>query len=179
MRDNIRAEDVLIVSIGANDIALSPSAATARHMMQLAWLTPKSSIEKGTASSLDYFRNMFGSQIQAYITRILAKQKPRAVIACMIYYPLEVSSQPSWADSQLKMLGYGMFPGQLKAAIKQIYESATIEIEVQGTTVVPCALYETLDGKTEEDYVARVEPSVEGGRKMAELLKQKLETLLF
>jgi hypothetical protein len=38
IRDNIRANDALIVSVGANDIALNPSASTIRHMLQLAWL---------------------------------------------------------------------------------------------------------------------------------------------
>ena len=180
IRDHIRAEDVLIVSLGANDIALSPASATVRHMLQLAWLTPKSSVEKGTASSLGYFRDMFRAQTQAYINQLVSKQKPRAVIVCAIYYPLEASasSQSSWADGQLKMLGYGMYPTQLQASIRQIYESATAKIEIDGTKVVPCALYEALDGKREADYVARVEPSVEGGRKMAELLREKVDRVL-
>jgi hypothetical protein len=76
------------------------------------------------------------------------------------------------------MLGYGMYPGQLQAAIRQIYASATAKIQVDGTTVVPCALYEVMDGKREGDYVARVEPSVDGGRKMAGLLKSKVDEIL-
>ncbi|KAK1087421.1 hypothetical protein LTR48_002589 [Friedmanniomyces endolithicus] len=106
-RDHIQPKDILIVSIGANDIALSPTAATMRHMLQLAWLTPLSSIDRGTASSLAYFKHMFGEQTKAYITRMIAKQKPRVVIVCTIYYPLEagVGAQPSWADTQLKALG--------------------------------------------------------------------------
>src|SRR5947207_11327081 len=39
IRDNIRPQDVLVVSVGANDVALSPTFATMRHMLQLAWLT--------------------------------------------------------------------------------------------------------------------------------------------
>jgi hypothetical protein len=180
IRDHIGKEDILIVSIGANDIALSPSPATIRHMLQLAWFTPKSSIEKGTASSLGYFRHMFRQQTEAYIDRLVAKQKPRAVIVCTIYHPLEASasSQSSWADAQLRMLGYGLFPGQLQAAIRQIHESATAKVEIEGTKVVPCALYEVLDGKAEGDYVARVEPSVDGGRKMADLLGTKVAGFL-
>jgi hypothetical protein len=164
VRDHIQSEDVLIVSVGSNDIALSPTPATMRHMLQLAWLTPRSSIEKGTASSLGYFRAMFGAQVHSYISRLVDKQKPRAVIVCMIYYPLEAgaTSQSSWADTQLRALGYGLFPAQLKTAIQQIYESATAKLQVEGTTVIPCALYEALDGKMDEDYVARVEPSVTG-----------------
>lgn len=180
IRDNITSQDILIVSVGANDIALSPTTATMRHMLQLAWLTSKASIEGGTASSLSHFRNMFNNQTQNYILRLTSKQKPRAVVVCTIYHPLEASasSQESWADAQLQMLGYGRWPGQLQAAIRQIYTSATSKIELQGVQVVPCALYEVMDGKNESEYVARVEPSVEGGRKMAELLKAKVEAIL-
>ncbi|KAJ4368424.1 hypothetical protein N0V83_006781 [Neocucurbitaria cava] len=180
IRDNIRAQDVLIVSIGANDIALKPLPCTIRHMLQLAWLTPRSSLENGSAWSLKYFKNLFGTKIQDYITRVTAKTKPRAIIVCMIYYPLEAGlGQASWADVQLKALGYNMYPGQLQTAIRAMYEIATKKIKVEGTEIVPCALHEILDGKDAKDYTDRVEPNEEGGRKMAirfvELLDQLLE----
>jgi hypothetical protein len=180
IRDNIRAEDILIVSVGANDIALKPTIATARHMAQLAWLTPMSSLKKGNAWSLSYFVNMFKDQIEAYVSRLVEKQKPRAVIVCMIYYPLEAvaSKQKSWADLPLKALGYNRWPERLQAAIQAMYEFATKKIKIDGTEVVPCALFEVMDGKNAEDYVARVEPSSCGGQKMAQHLKGLLEPLL-
>ncbi|KAK3657207.1 hypothetical protein LTR22_009381 [Elasticomyces elasticus] len=147
IRDHIGPRDVLIVSVGANDIALSPNASTMRHMMQLAWLTPLSSIESGTASSLKYFKASAGAQ-------------------------------PSWADTQLKALGYGLYPRQLQAAIKKMYEQATRTISIEGTIVIPCPLFEAMDGKTKEDYVARVEPSVAGGKKMASQLSQIINGIL-
>ncbi|KAK0928270.1 hypothetical protein LTR29_017443 [Friedmanniomyces endolithicus] len=159
-RDHIQPKDILIVSIGANDIALSPTAATMRHMLQLAWLTPLSSIDRGTASSLAYFKHMFGEQTKAYITRMIAKQKPRVVIVCTIYYPLEAGV------------------GQLQAAIRKMYEQATSSISIEGTTVIPCPLFESLDGKAKEDYVERVEPSVQGGKKMATHLVRLLGDFL-
>ncbi|KAF3044102.1 hypothetical protein E8E12_009647 [Didymella heteroderae] len=161
IRDNIRSEDVLIVSVGANDIALRPLPCTIRHMLQLAWATPRSSIESGTASSLKYFNHMFRDKIQDYVDRMTAKTRPRAVIICMIYYPLESGlGQSGWADTQLKALG-----------------SATQNIQIQGTEVVPCALHEVLDGKTAKDYTARVEPNEEGGRKMADRFVELLERI--
>ena len=180
IRDNITSEDILIVSIGANDIALSPTTATMRHMLQLAWLTSKKSIEEGTASSLKHFVNMFRDQTQVYIEKLTAKQKPRAIIVCAIYFPLEAgkSEDGSWADPQLKALGYGTYPGQLQAAIRQIFASATSTMKIEGTAVLPCALYEAMDGTDARDYVARVEPSIEGGRKMAMLLAEKIEKVL-
>jgi lysophospholipase L1-like esterase len=179
VRDNIRAEDILIVSVGANDIALKPTLATARHMLQLAWLTTHSSIQAGTAWSLSHFTEMFKGQVEAYIYRLVEKQKPRAVIVCMIYYPLEAgnSMQTSWADVPLKLLRYNRHPGQLQAVIRQIYELATKKLEIPGVHIVPCALFEALDGKSEGDYTARVEPSAEGGRKVAMKLKGIVESL--
>jgi hypothetical protein len=180
IRDNIRAEDILIVSVGANDIALRPTFATIRHMLQLAWLTPRGSLEQRTAWGLGHFTKMFKDQVQGYVSRIVEKQKPRAVIVCMIYYPLEAtaSHQQSWADLPLRFLGYNGNPGQLQAAIRAMYELATKKIQIEGTKIVPCPLFETMDGKNKDDYVARVEPSTEGGRKMALQLKEIVETLI-
>jgi len=180
IRDNIRAEDILIVSVGGNDIALKPTAATVRNMLQLAWLTPRWFLGRGNAWCLKYFENMFKTQVEAYISKLISKQEPRAVVVCMIYYPLEASAskQRSWADIPLKALGYDWFPGQLQTAIRQIYEQATKKIRIPGVDVIPCPLFEVLDGKNEEDYTARVEPSTEGGRKMAVLLKGILNSLI-
>jgi len=175
VRDRIRSNDILIVSVGANDIALRPTTSTMFHMAQLAWLTPHSLIESGHAPSLRYFKKLFGDQIKAYVERIVEKQKPKAIVICMIYYPLEAAAgQQSWADMQLKALGYNRWPGQLQAAIRQMYKQATQEIKIEGTTVVPCALYEVMDGTNPDEYTARVEPNAEGGRKMA----RKFEGLL-
>lgn len=168
IRDNIRSEDVLIVSVGANDVALKPLPSTIMHMLRLAWLTRRKSLEDCSACSLSYFKHMFDTKIQDYITRLTAKTKPRAVIVCMIYFPLEAQfGQKSWAEMQLKSLGYNSYPTQLQAAIRAMYEIATKKVEVEGTEIVPCALHEVLDGKTPGEYTARVEPNDEGGRKMA------------
>ncbi|KAF2682251.1 hypothetical protein K458DRAFT_420164 [Lentithecium fluviatile CBS 122367] len=179
IRDNIREEDILIVSVGANDIALRPTTSTMRHMLQLTWLTRRSSITAGTASSLPHFAQLFHNNTEAYITRLTAKTKPRAVIVCMIYFPLEAQyGQKSWADMQLKMLGYERDPGQLQEAIRKMYEMGTCKIRVEGTEVVPCALFEVLDGKKADEYTARVEPSALGGRKMAKRFGALVEGIL-
>lgn len=179
IRDNIRSHDVLIVSVGANDIALKPLPGTIRHMLQLAWATPRSSLENGTAWSLDYFKNMFGTKVQTYVERVTARTKPRAVIICMIYFPLESGlGQKSWADTQLMALGYNTWPRQLQTAISTLHKIVTEKIELEGTEVIPCALHEVLDGKTAADYTARVEPSEQGGQKMAQKFVELLEAVL-
>jgi hypothetical protein len=179
IRDNIRPQDILIVSVGANDVALKPLPSTMWHMAQLAWFTPRFLLAKGWAWSLRYFKHLFGNKIEDYVTRMTATTKPRAVIVCMIYFPLEAQfGQQSWADVQLKALGYNTFPGQLQTAIRAMYEIATKKIKVEGTQIVPCALHEVLDGKTAGDYTARVEPNHEGGRKMAVRFVELVDEIL-
>lgn len=180
VRDNMREQDVLVVSVGANDIALSPTMCTAFNMMRLAHLSSKESIENGSAWALSHFKNLFGKQVQKYIAELTKTTKPRAVVVCMIYHPLEsgLSAEKSWADAQLRALKYDSQPEKLQAAIKTMYAQATMKINVKGTQVVPLPLCEVLDGKREEDYVERVEPSIEGGRKMSEKLKQVVLNVL-
>ncbi|KAF1980954.1 hypothetical protein K402DRAFT_425808 [Aulographum hederae CBS 113979] len=180
IRDNIRQQDMLIVSVGGNDIACKPTLGTAVRMLRLTWLNTRSAIEAGTAGPLAYFKDIFGAQVEEYISKMTAKRKPRAVIVCMIYFPFEsgISSQSSWADLPLKAMGYHRRPGHLQAVIRKIYEAATCEINIKGTNVVPCPLFEVMDGKEKGDYVQRVEPSVEGGRKMAERFADTLRGYL-
>jgi hypothetical protein len=180
IRDHICANDVLVVSVGANDIAMKPNMSTIFYMLMLAWLTPLSSIKNGSAWALRYFVNMFKSKVELYVSKLVEKHKPRAVVVCMIYFPLEAQAarQRSWADLPLRILGYNMWPGRLQAAISKMYEVATKKIQIAGVNVIPLALSETLDGKQGVDYVERVEPSVEGGRKMASRFAAIIDPLI-
>ncbi|OAA72448.1 Esterase, SGNH hydrolase-type, subgroup [Cordyceps fumosorosea ARSEF 2679] len=180
IRDRITPEDVLVVSVGGNDIAMRPTPWTVLHMLWLAWLTPLSSIRSGRAWALRYFVRLFKTRTEAYIEKMVAKTKPRAVIVCMVYYPLEAlpGSGISWADKALAALGYNGRPGRLQAGIQQMYEQATRRIKVAGVRVDTCPLFEALDGKNAVDYEERVEPSVQGGRKMAGLLGPIIDGVL-
>ncbi len=55
-----------------------------------------------------------------------------------------------------------------------LFRYATAEIKVDGVEIVPVELKEALDGKDTADYVSRVEPSAQGGEKMARLILRKL-----
>ena len=59
-----------------------------------------------------------------------------------------------------------------------MYEVATSLIRIPGVKVVPCALFDVMDGKTAEDYTARVEPSTKGGRRMALKLTELLDSFI-
>lgn len=179
IRDRIGKDDVLVVSVGCNDIAMKPTFSTIWRMLTLAWLTSRSSVENGTAGAMQYFAHLFGSQTQEYVNRICAKTKPRAVILCMIYFPLEANrGQKGWADPALRFLGYNGDPGKLQVAIRTMFEMGTSKVKVEGTDVIPCKLFEVLDGSDKADYVERVEPSAVGGRKMADKFKELIGTAL-
>ena len=97
----------------------------------------------------------------------MAKKKPKKVLICTIYYP-EERAAGSWADAALSAMCYNSDPGKLQCAIRQIFRHATSKIRIPGVeVVVPVPLFEVLDAKNPRDYEQRVEPSVEGGRKMA------------
>ena len=95
----------------------------------------------------------------------------------MIYYPDENPGN-SWADPILKLLGYDSNPSKLQLLIDKVFTHATKNIKIPGTQVIPLQLSKALDGKNTSDYCARVEPSISGGRKMANLMLDTLFTQL-
>ncbi|KAL7543348.1 hypothetical protein ACHAXR_012668 [Thalassiosira sp. AJA248-18] len=193
LRDNISPEDVLVVSIAGNDIALCPTPCTVASIAGLLCL-PTSCLEGGRSFGsvpvndyccgcgpslasctcscppcLGYFRHLFGTRTQKYIEELTAKTKPKKILVCMIYYPDE-NNVPSWANSALGALGYNSNPAKIQLLIRKFFEEATSTIQIPGSEVIPIPLFHTLDGTRSEDYVARVEPSASGGRKMAEFM---------
>eukprot|EP00978_Attheya_sp_CCMP212_P009836 scaffold23438_cov50-Attheya_sp.AAC.2 len=77
---------------------------------------------------------------------------------------------PSWAGPALDLMGYNRNPAKLQLFIRKTFEEATSRIRIPGSEVIPVPLFNVLDGKCSEDYVARVEPSAIGSRKIAEFL---------
>jgi hypothetical protein len=108
--------------------------------------------------------------VQKYIQRIIPENnKPKKILVCMYYY-LDKNPTPSWAGCALGCLGYNRTPHKLQTLIRRAFEEATTKIQIPGSQVVPVPLFNVLDGENSRDYVARVEPSSQGGRKMAEYL---------
>mmetsp|Transcript_72562 Transcript_72562/g.216546 ORF Transcript_72562/g.216546 Transcript_72562/m.216546 type:complete len:411 (-) Transcript_72562:43-1275(-) len=164
IRDHVTENDFVIVSMGGNDIALSPTLRTIVNMGMLLqcpdWL-----IRAGLAPGLGYFVKFFHGRIQRYLRGLLAHGKPKKVLVCMIYYPDPVPGG-SWADHTLSLMGYDDNPAKLQLIIRTVYERIKARgFDVAGTVVEPFPLFEVLSEHS--DFVQRVEPSVAGGRKMA------------
>jgi len=193
LQDNISSNDVLIVSIGGNDVAMAPTPCTILSLAGLLCL-PVKCIEHGVTCCavpvndycfgcgpslcscagacppcLGYFRHLFGTRVQKYIEQITSKTKPAKILVCMIYY-LDENKTESWAGKPLEAMGYDSNPFKLQTFIRKAFVEATSRIKIQGSEVIPVPLFHVLDGKTSSDYVARVEPSAKGGMKMAEYL---------
>ena len=205
IRDNITGEDILVVSVGGNDIALAPLLCTIINIIPLVCCTPDFCLTpcggggsgsggcafscvpnamvdcgclgcglpgclSGTLTAwppgLGYFIDLFEHRVGNYVRRLVGRRKPKKVLINMIYFPDEVGTG-SWADGALCCLGYNACPHRLQRAISTVYELGTKRIRIPGTQVVPVPLFSVLDPKDSSDYLQRVEPSPQGGRKMA------------
>jgi lysophospholipase L1-like esterase len=199
LRDKLQSQDVLIVSIGGNDVALLPCPCTVLSIAGLVCCTPKVCLEKGFTCGtvplddcccgcgpslcscacgcppcLGFNRHLFGTRVQKYIEKLVAKTKPAQILVCMIYYPDE-QDEPGWAGPALGALGYNSNPAKLQMLIRKAFHEGVSRIRIPGSQVIPVPLFRVLDGKTPSDYVQRVEPSPSGGCKMAEFLLDMMD----
>jgi len=170
IRDNIRSDDILIVSVGGNDIALSPSGSTIWNIIKLLTLNSLDSIKTNplNAWGMPYFINMFQTKVKEYILKIIGTTRPKKILICMIYFPDENMTGGGWADTTLGYLGYNSNPIKLQEMIRQIFIHATSKITIDGSEVIPVPMFDVMDGKDSSDYIQRVEPSEKGGLKMAQ-----------
>ncbi len=168
VRENLSNDDIIICSIGGNDIALKPSISTIWNMLNLQYFNSLETIKNNPSAcwGSSHFLNMFKNQIRDYLVRLIGPRSPKKIIVCCIYYPDENISG-SWADTTLSYLGYNNDPSKLQASINMIFKEAISKIHLHGVEVVPFALYNCLNSKDSKDYIMRVEPSNIGGEKMA------------
>jgi hypothetical protein len=197
IRDNIQSNDILVISVGGNDIALKPSCCTILNILGLTYCSTQSCINSSCGTSipfddcfcgcvcsclsnclafpcgLGYFIHLFKTRVQAVVNNITAKTRPKFIFVCMIYY-LDEKRGNSWAEYALSGLQYNQNPKKLQSIISKLFELATKEISIPGTTVIGIPLFEALNGKDSADYVERVEPSAQGGRKMGSFIVKEI-----
>jgi len=173
IRTHITEEDILIVDVGGNDVALKPTSGVILNMALLLYCTPTLLIGNLplAAPGLYYFLHMFRVRLRRYIESLIEVKRPKKVVVCMLYF-LDQQSGGSWADGVLSQLGYDTNPEKLQAVIRQVYHWGVSCISIPGVEVVPMPLFEVLDGKNTDDYIQRVEPSIQGGEKMARALAE-------
>jgi hypothetical protein len=172
IRDHMQPQDTLIVSIGGNDIALAPTIRTILHLANLLFLSPSFWLTYNP--SFRYFVNLFKDSIEKYLRLLTAKNKPKRIMVCMIYYPCEIYDEHSWSKRLLSLTGYDRNPKHLQHLINSLFEHATKQIQLEGCEIIPIALFDVLDAKNPDHYVQRVEPSESGGKLMADYFCTKI-----
>jgi hypothetical protein len=177
--NNIRPDDILIVSVGGNDIALNALPETTRHFQNFIINSKKSEDEKNKdeiSSYKEYFRNIFNDKMKLYITKLCSRDGndslPSVIIPCMVYYPALTLTQSGFANKILNATNYRTGKQEiLQNFIKDLYLESTINIYIENinkTNIIdPCPLYEVLDSSNSKLYLKSVEPSIEGGKLMA------------
>jgi hypothetical protein len=182
IRDTLTEDDYVLMSVCGNDIAMAPTLATIVNIGLLCY-SPFWLIWLGLAPGYAHIVRWLGSMLTKYVGQLTEKTKPRKVVVCMIYYP-DVTPAGGWADGTLGLLLYRRWaaPGMLQFVIRTLYRTLAAALErerrpggaLEGLEVVPFPLFEVLDGQTSADYNQRVEPSVQGGEKMAKALLAEL-----
>lgn len=89
IRDNISQDDILVVSVGGNDVALRPTIGTAWNALKAVFLNSSASISAQPHNTwgMSHFRGLFCDATQAYIEKLVSRKKPKLIIVCMIYFP--------------------------------------------------------------------------------------------
>lgn len=198
LQENLRSDDIVVVSVGGNDIALRPTCCTILNTLNLICGTTQYCVNNCSCGcsiqsegfcfgflsnfcscppGMGYFVHLFSTKIKSYVNNLVSKTKPKLILICMIYY-LDEKPGNSWAEPMLRLLGYNSNPAKLQSVIRQIFRLATKTIIIPGTRVVAVPLFEVLDGTVSSDYVQRVEPSASGGHKMAHFIIEKILTIL-
>jgi hypothetical protein len=150
VRKNLEKDDIIIVSVGGNDIALNPSLRILFSLFVMIYLYP---------ICLSPLKTLFHDDLKHYINRVCHSERPSQIILCSYYYPCVTGM--GWADKMLNMAGYDENPKKIQKLFDVIANILPKDYTRVNLSDVLCANDET-------DYVARVEPSVTGGKKIAQ-----------
>ncbi|GMH94373.1 hypothetical protein TrST_g2702 [Triparma strigata] len=176
IRDSVSEDDFIVMSVGGNDVALAPTWATAVNIA-LYNLSPQWLVFLGLAPGHRHFLNWFHKVIYSYIRQLVARKRPVKVVVNMIYYPDEAIDEQAWPGATLKILGYDANPGRLQLVLRTLHRSLAAKApprDLAGLDVEVFPLFTVLDGADTGDYKQRVEPSVQGGEKIARALLGRL-----
>lgn len=198
IQTHIRSEDILVVSVGGNDIALKPNCCTIFNAALLLYTQNAKSIERACGQPLScddyccgcccgcysnclscpcgygYFLHLFQTRAKAYISNLVSKTKPKKVLICMIYY-VDEKETGSWADASMAALGYNKRPEDLQMLTRMVYVNGTRSIKIDGVETIAVPFFTVMDGQSSSDYCERVEPSSQGGSKLSKIILDAVE----
>jgi hypothetical protein len=178
--DHLTRDDVVVVSVGGNDIALAKDEGEIEALRQV-FSNSLEQLETAPIDELpgfDFLKATFGDRMRSYLARLTERCSPRLVVVSVLYFPDLNDQVASWASAPLELLEYDREPGKFRAVMRRIEQDILKQIELDGTRLAVFPMYRALDGSDTGDYFHRVEPSGQGGSKLAEcLLEGELNSL--
>ena len=163
IRENIQENDILVVSVGGNDVILKPTLQTIMSLGALLLMN-----DYYNTIPYQYICKIFHQDLNLYIKYLTDKSSPKDIVICSPYFPHEANVD-SWANTSLKLLGYDNNPQKIHKLIRDVHRDAIEKIEI-GYKVALCDVLDS--SKESNDYLFRVEPSDVGGSKIAhEIIK--------
>lgn len=175
--DNITNDDILIVSVSGNDLALGPTAEIVEDMRKYvkAFEDKNYKEQNDLFGETGIFYGLFVNKMSEYIKKLCSKKNPKKVIICMIYFVSisffkNLGSGWHWAKKTIDIFKYTSNPDILKSFIKKCHELIKINYLINSGINIfeSCPLYEVLNELDNTLYLSGVEPSIIGGKLMAE-----------
>lgn len=164
VQTHLEKDDIIIVSIGGNDIVLNPSLRIIVCLFVAIYLIPEYFFSTALFQffCLSPLRALFHDELKAYISRICQNQKPSQIILCSYYYPC-INGGTGWADKMLRLAGYHRHPEK----IQKLFDIIANDVMPVSSDFTRINLSTILSAEDETDYISCVEPSVSGGKKIA------------
>jgi hypothetical protein len=175
--DNITNDDILIVSVSGNDLALGPTAEIVEDMRKYvkAFEDKNYKEQNDLFGETGIFYGLFVNKMSEYIKKLCSKKNPKKVIICMIYFVSisffkNLGSGRHWAKKTIDIFKYTSNPDILKSFIIKCHELIKINYLINSGINIfeSCPLYEVLNELDNTLYLSGVEPSIIGGKLMAE-----------
>jgi len=169
--DYVGPRDTIVCSVGGFDIAGWPSSKTIGSIISVLGLGNEKTISDGTAMGMAQLIKIFKDKTQAYIELLTSKTRPKRVVISMVYYLDENADFQGWASNTFSIVGASAASrldlNKLRLIVKSVYKLATCQIKIPGIEIIPCPLFDVLDGKDSRDYACFTQPSIQGSGKIA------------
>ncbi|CAD7939085.1 unnamed protein product [Amoebophrya sp. A120] len=172
--DRVTPDDVLVVSVGHNDMAFYRTR-DVEHVLKHG-----TTDDKVARMAVELFHDVYKRNLEAYLNKVLDGKRCKLLVVCMLYNLDENDNQDDdWSllngvEPMYAKIGFRKNPElkrRFKVALHAVFEALISKVQVANEDkVVPLELSRALDGTDTTMYELRNEPSVLGGKAMSSLI---------
>ena len=157
--DNIKQDDILVISIGSNDIISKPTGDFISRLMKVC----PDQTEYVNYDELKYFAEYFYNNILTYIKQLCIKNVPKLIIICGAYFPSITKGKSMWSNQVLDLIDYNVYPSKLQSVLSYLYNESLTKINIDGYNIKYITYSDILDGSDDDYYYNRLYLSNKGG----------------